>query len=68
MQDVKIKTDFIKLSQLLKLAGLVGLGGEAKVLIQQGNVKVNGTVVLERGKKIVKGDMVEFNGDFIKVC
>ena len=56
---VKIKTEFIKLDQLLKFAGLCDTGGFAKELVQQGQVKVNGEVCTMRGKKIRPGDVVE---------
>ncbi len=56
---VKIKTEFIKLDQLLKFANLCDTGGFAKELVQQGQVKVNGEVCTMRGKKIRPGDVVE---------
>ena len=67
METIIIKDDFIKLGQVLKLAGLVGSGLEAKIEIKEGNVKVNGETHLERGKKIYPGDVVEFDGRQIKV-
>ena len=57
-----IHTTFIKLEALLKFEGLSGTGGEAKERIQQGEVKVNGEVCLQRGKKLVAGDVVELDG------
>ena len=57
-----IHTPFIKLEALLKFEGLSGTGGEAKERIQQGEVKVNGEVCLQRGKKLVAGDVVELGG------
>ena len=60
MENIQIKTDFIKLDSLLKFAALVGTGGEAKYVIQEGMVKVNGEVCTMRGKKIHPGDTVEF--------
>jgi ribosome-associated protein len=60
MDKVYINTDFIKLQQALKLANVVGQGSDAKLIIQDGAVKVNGEVCLMRGKKLVKGDVVEF--------
>ncbi len=60
--SVKIKTEFIKLDALLKFASLVGSGGEAKMLIQNGEVLVNGEVCTMRGKKIRSGDTVALNG------
>lgn len=61
-QMVSIQTEYIKLEALLKLANLVGSGGEAKVLIQDGQAKVNGEVCLMRGKKLRPGDLVTFQG------
>lgn len=56
-----INTEFIKLDSLLKFAALVGTGGEAKVVISEGMVKVNGEVCTMRGKKIYPGDKVDFD-------
>ena len=61
-QLVSIQTEYIKLEALLKLANLVGSGGEAKVLIQDGQARVNGEVCLMRGKKLRPGDLVTFRG------
>ncbi len=61
-QMVSIQTEYIKLEALLKLANLVGSGGEAKVLIQDGQARVNGEVCLMRGKKLRPGDLVTFQG------
>ena len=60
---IKITTEFIKLDALLKFASLVGSGGEAKQLIQDGQVLVNGEVCTMRGKKIRPGDTVSINGE-----
>lgn len=57
--SVKIRTEFIKLDQLMKFSGLCDTGGFAKELIQQGQVKVNGEVCTMRGKKIRQGDVIE---------
>ena len=57
--DIQIQTPFIKLEQLLKLAGLTDTGGFAKALIQQGTVSVNGEICTMRGKKIRDGDIVK---------
>ncbi|MBO7395529.1 MAG: S4 domain-containing protein YaaA [Ruminococcus sp.] len=62
MAEVKISTEFIKLDALLKFASLVGSGGEAKMLIQDGKVLVNGEVCTMRGKKIRSGDTVKLEG------
>lgn len=70
MEKIQIKTEFIKLDALLKLAGLVITGGQAKAAVQDGQVKVNGTVCTMRGKKIRPGDVVEAAGrDFqVETC
>lgn len=67
MQEIKIETEFIKLDSLLKWAGAVSLGSEAKFYIQEGVVLVNGEVCLQRGKKIRPGDMVEFQEEIYKI-
>ena len=61
-EQIKITTEFIKLDALLKFASLVGSGGEAKMLIQDGQVFVNGEVCTMRGKKIRPGDRVSVSG------
>ena len=61
-ERVRIETEFIKLQDLLKFAGAVETGGEAKVMIQEGGIKVNGEVCTMRGKKLRPGDRVELNG------
>ena len=61
-QVISITTEYIKLEALLKLANLVGSGGEAKVLIQEGQVSVNGDVCTMRGKKLRPGDRVTVQG------
>lgn len=63
MFEVQIRDEFIKLGQALKLAGLVESGVDAKIVIQNGEVKVNGEVDTRRGKKLVAGDVVSFNGN-----
>lgn len=67
MTEVKINTEFIKLDSLLKFASLVSSGGEAKAIIQDGQVLVNGEVCTMRGKKIREGDTVSVGGDEVKV-
>jgi ribosome-associated protein len=67
MKEVKISTDIIKLDSFLKWAGIVGQGSEAKMYIQNGEVKLNGNVETQRGKKLTKGDIVEFDGESYKV-
>ena len=68
MESIKvpINTEYIKLQQLIKLSGIVGQGSDAKMLIANGIVKVNGETVLERGKKIRVGDIVIID-DFGKI-
>ena len=65
--EIPIHTEFIKLQDLLKLANLVGTGGEAKIVIQEGEVSVNGEVCTMRGKKIRPGDTVAFDGKELTV-
>ena len=67
MEIIKLKEDYIKLGQALKAAGLVDSGVEAKFVIQDGLVFVNGDVELQRGKKLVDGDMIEFDGNQVKI-
>ena len=59
MKVIHIETEYIKLQDLLKFAAAVSTGGEAKILIQEGDVTVNGEVCTMRGKKIRPGDVVE---------
>ncbi|MBP3352651.1 MAG: RNA-binding S4 domain-containing protein [Lachnospiraceae bacterium] len=67
MQVIKLREDYIKLGQALKAAGLVENGVDAKFVIQDGLVKVNGSIETQRGKKLVAGDVVEFDGEQIKI-
>lgn len=67
METIVIRDDFIKLGQAIKLAGLVDSGVEAKINIQEGYVKVNGQTEYQRGKKIHVGDIIEFDGQQVKV-
>ncbi|MCI5753274.1 MAG: RNA-binding S4 domain-containing protein [Clostridiales bacterium] len=62
METIVIETEFIRLDAFLKFAALVGTGGEAKLLIADGLVKVNGEVCTMRGKKLRPGDTITFNG------
>ena len=62
MNVVEIKTEFIKLQPVLKLASIIDTGSDAKYYISEGMVKVNGVVATERGKKIRNGDIVEVSG------
>ena len=67
MSEIKIKTEFIKLDSLLKFAGLADTGGEAKLLIQDGRVLVNGEICTMRGRKIRTGDRVSVSGEEVTV-
>lgn len=67
MNTIEITTKYIKLQDLLKLAGLTYTGGEAKVMVQEGLVTVNGEVCTMRGRKIRPGDTVEFEGKTLEV-
>ena len=67
MDTSQINTEFIKLDSLLKFAGMVETGGEAKELIQAGQVKLNGEVCTMRGKKCVPGDEIELDGRTVAV-
>ena len=63
MEKISINTEYIKLDQLLKFTNAVEGGGMAKNVILDGLVKVNGEVVLQRGKKLREGDVVEYNNE-----
>lgn len=67
MEKINLRDEFIKLGQALKAANLVESGVDAKFVIQDGLVKVNGEVCLMRGKKLVAGDVVEFDGEKILI-
>ncbi len=67
MKEVKIHTEYIKLDDLLKFAGIIGSGGQAKAVILDGFVKVNGEVCTMRGKKLRGGEIIEFMGNKLKV-
>lgn len=67
MEIIKLREDYIKLGQALKAAGMAASGVEAKEVIQNGYVKVNGEVDTRRGRKLYGGDIVAFNGDKIKI-
>ena len=67
MTEIKIDTEFIKLDQLMKYASMVKTGGEAKMLIAQELVLVNGEICTQRRKKIRPGDEVQFDGETYKV-
>ena len=65
--EVKIQTEFIKLVSFLKFCGAASLGSEAKMYVLDELVKVNGEICTQRGKKLYRGDIVEFNGETFKV-
>ena len=65
--NIREEDEFIKLGQALKKASLVGSGVDAKMVILDGLVSVNGEVELRRGKKIYPGDVVTFEGESVKV-
>ena len=65
--EVKIQTEFIKLDSFLKFCGATSLGSEAKMYVLDELVKVNGEICTQRGKKLYRGDIVEFNGETFKV-
>ena len=67
MQVIKLRDEYIKLGQAPKAAGLVESGVEAKIVITDGEVTVNGQVETQRGKKLHGGDIVEFDGEQIKI-
>lgn len=67
MEIIQLRGDYIKLGQALKAAGFVETGSDAKDVIQEGMVKVNGNVEVQRGKKLVDGDVVTFEGMTIKI-
>ena len=67
MEIIKLRDEFIELGQALKAAGLVESGVDAKLVILDGQVKVNGAVELQRGKKLHAGDVVEYDGETIRI-
>ncbi len=67
MDNITIRDDFIKLGQALKLAGFVSSGIEAKIVVQDGEVKVNGETDTRRGRKLYTGDIFEYNGQQVMV-
>ncbi len=67
METIKLRNEYIKLGQVLKAAGFVESGVEAKEVIQNGLVSVNGKVDTRRGKKLYAGDIAEFNGEKVKI-
>ena len=67
MHEIKLREEYIKLGQALKAVGLVESGVEAKDVIVNGEVKVNGAIEVQRGKKLYDGDVVNFDGEQIKI-
>ena len=65
--EITIRDEFIKLGQALKAAGLVGSGVDAKLVIQDGLVKVNGETEVQRGKKLYDGDVITYEGETIRI-
>ena len=68
MESIAIKTEYIKLDALMKFAALVSSGGEAKSVIAEGRVCVNGEVCTMRGRKLRAGDAVGFDGETVEIC
>lgn len=67
METIKLRNEYIKLGQALKAAGFVESGVEAKEVIKNGLVTVNGEVDIRRGRKLYAGDIAEFNGEKVKI-
>ena len=68
VETINIDSEYIKLQDLLKLTGLAATGGMAKIVIQNGEVKVNGEVCTMRGKKLRPGDTAEYDGVAVTVA
>jgi ribosome-associated protein len=68
VRDVSIRGDTIRLGQALKLAGLAGSGGEARALIEDGAVRVNGEVDTRRGRQLRRGDVVALGSDAVRIA
>ena len=67
MEIITIRDEFIKLGQAMKLAGMVGSGVDAKMVIQVGLVMVNGVVEERRGRKLYSGDIISYNGESVQI-
>lgn len=67
MEKITIRDEYIKLGQAMKLGGLVSSGVEAKIVIQEGEVTVNGNTELRRGRKLYHGDIVSYHGETIQI-
>jgi ribosome-associated protein len=68
VRDVRIRDDTIRLGQALKLAGLAGSGGDARALIAEGAVRVNGEVETRRGRQLLRGDVVAVGGEAVRIA
>jgi ribosome-associated protein len=68
VRDVPIRDDTIRLGQALKLAGLAESGGEARTLIADGDVRVNGEIETRRGRQLRRGDVVELGGEAVRIA
>ena len=66
--DISISTEYIKLDQLLKFTGIAENGADAKFIIMEENVSINGEIETRRGRKIIKGDTVQVGEEIINVC
>ena len=66
--EIKIRDEFIRLGQAMKLANLVSDGVQAKLVIINGEVQVNGETENRRGRKLYPGDIISFDGNEVKVC
>lgn len=67
MDAVKLRDEYIKLGQALKAANLVESGAEAKEVVSEGRVKVNGEIDTRRGRKLYAGDIIAFDGEEVKI-
>ena len=67
MDVIRLRDEYIKLGQALKAAGLVDSGAEAKEVITEGAVRVNGETDTRRGRKLYAGDIITFNGEEVKI-
>lgn len=67
VESIKLKEDYIKLGQALKVANLVDSGVTAKHVVQDGMVEVNGEVELRRGRKLYEGDIVSFENEMVRI-
>ena len=67
MREHQLKGEFIELIKLLKFSGIASSGGEAKALVEEGSVLLNGEVEHRKRAKVKRGDQVEFNGELIKI-